>query len=79
MSGVHVTFNTEEEAGALEAAGFSTRLGLQFHWDNLRQPVGRECVVVVSLVLVVSMRHSKALHSSCCAHAMKSSASSMHP
>lgn len=29
VSGVHVTFNTEEEAKVLEGNGFMTRLGLQ--------------------------------------------------
>lgn len=34
MSGVHALFCTEEEAHALEAAGFAQRITLQFHWRN---------------------------------------------
>lgn len=33
-SGVHALFCTEEEARALEAAGFAHRVTLQFHWRN---------------------------------------------
>ena len=35
LSSLHVTFCTEEEAQALAAAGFLTRRGIQFHWENL--------------------------------------------
>lgn len=34
VSSLHVTFPTDEEAGALERAGFLRRLGYQFHWEN---------------------------------------------
>ncbi|MHA1537347.1 MAG: GNAT family N-acetyltransferase [Alphaproteobacteria bacterium] len=34
MSSLHVTFPSEEEAMALEEAGFLIRMGQQFHWEN---------------------------------------------
>jgi predicted N-acyltransferase len=34
LSSVHVTFCTEAEWGALGAAGWLCRLGMQFHWEN---------------------------------------------
>lgn len=34
LSSVHVTFCTEEECSALGAAGWLTRVGMQFHWQN---------------------------------------------
>jgi len=34
FSSVHVNFCLPEEASALEAAGFHTRIGLQYHWHN---------------------------------------------
>lgn len=34
VSSLHVTFPTEAEADALEAAGFLRRLGCQYHWRN---------------------------------------------
>ena len=34
LSGVHALFPTEAEAGALEAAGWAVRLGVQYHWHN---------------------------------------------
>jgi len=34
LSGVHVLFPTEQEALRLEALGFATRLGVQYHWRN---------------------------------------------
>lgn len=34
LSSVHVNFCRREEAEALEAHGFRTRLGLQYHWHN---------------------------------------------
>lgn len=34
VSSAHVTFCLEEEARELEALGFLTRMGLQFHWEN---------------------------------------------
>lgn len=34
VSSAHVTFNTAEEAAALEELGFLTRCGIQFHWEN---------------------------------------------
>jgi len=32
VSSVHVTFNTAEEAEALESCGWLKRIGMQFHW-----------------------------------------------
>jgi uncharacterized protein len=34
LSSLHVNFPSEEEADALEAAGFLKRIGQQFHWSN---------------------------------------------
>ena len=34
LSGVHATFCTDADAGALERAGWLRRLGTQFHWEN---------------------------------------------
>jgi predicted N-acyltransferase len=34
LSSVHVNFCLPDEAAALEAAGFHTRIGLQYHWHN---------------------------------------------
>ncbi len=34
ISSVHVNFCEEDEAEALAAAGFTRRIGLQFHWEN---------------------------------------------
>ncbi len=34
LSSVHVNFCHPEEAQALEAVGFHTRMGLQYHWHN---------------------------------------------
>jgi hypothetical protein len=34
LSSVHVNFCRPDEAEALEAAGFHTRIGLQYHWHN---------------------------------------------
>jgi predicted N-acyltransferase len=34
LSSVHVNFCRPEEARALEAVGFHTRIGLQYHWHN---------------------------------------------
>ena len=34
LSGVHVNFCSAEEAKALEAQGYHTRIGLQYHWFN---------------------------------------------
>jgi predicted N-acyltransferase len=34
ISSVHVNFCTEDERDALEEAGFLSRVGLQFHWEN---------------------------------------------
>jgi len=34
LSGVHVNFCLDDEREALEAAGFLTRLGFQYHWRN---------------------------------------------
>jgi predicted N-acyltransferase len=33
-SSIHVLFCRDDELGALQAAGFDPRLGLQFHWTN---------------------------------------------
>ncbi|HEY4163722.1 MAG TPA: GNAT family N-acetyltransferase [Dongiaceae bacterium] len=34
LSSLHVTFCTEEEAGAMDEAGFLHRIGVQYHWNN---------------------------------------------
>ena len=34
VSSVHVTFAAQEDMEALSAAGFLTRTGVQFHWEN---------------------------------------------
>lgn len=34
VSGIHMTFNTEEEATALAAQGFMRRVGVQYWWHN---------------------------------------------
>jgi len=34
LSSVHVNFCRRDEAEALEAVGFQTRIGLQYHWHN---------------------------------------------
>jgi predicted N-acyltransferase len=34
FSGVHVNFCTPEELGELEAVGYATRIGVQYHWQN---------------------------------------------
>ena len=34
LSSVHVNFCREDEAGALEAAGYLLRIGVQYHWHN---------------------------------------------
>jgi hypothetical protein len=34
LSSVHVTFCTDEEQSTLATAGFLTRIGKQFHWEN---------------------------------------------
>ncbi len=34
LSSAHVNFCPETELGALEAAGFRTRVGIQYHWRN---------------------------------------------
>ena len=34
LSGVHITFCTEDEWSALGEAGWLQRLGTQFHWEN---------------------------------------------
>jgi predicted N-acyltransferase len=34
LSSVHLTFCTEAEAGALEEAGWLSRIGVQYHWEN---------------------------------------------